>query len=91
MRMDDYAAINRMISAGLAVAMIPESSLSTDPDIDDHPDAPERLPSRRASRVPGLATNRGRRPAVIRSSPLTIPPSPRWSPLRPYGSRAQYR
>ena len=33
MRMDDYAAINRMISAGLAVAMIPESSLSTDPDI----------------------------------------------------------
>ena len=31
--MDDYAAINRMISAGLAVAMIPESSLSTDPDI----------------------------------------------------------
>ena len=34
MRMDDYAAINRMISAGLAVAMIPESSLSTDPDIE---------------------------------------------------------
>ncbi|SDR93871.1 DNA-binding transcriptional regulator, LysR family [Brevibacterium siliguriense] len=33
MRMDDYAAINRMISAGLAVAMIPESSLSTDTDI----------------------------------------------------------
>jgi DNA-binding transcriptional LysR family regulator len=33
MRMDDYAAINRMISAGLAVAMIPESSLSTDPEI----------------------------------------------------------
>ena len=33
MRMDDYAAINRMISAGLAVAMIPESSLSADPDI----------------------------------------------------------
>ncbi|WP_423058381.1 LysR family transcriptional regulator [Brevibacterium linens] len=33
MRMDDYAAINRMISAGLAVAMIPESSLSTDADI----------------------------------------------------------
>ena len=33
MRMDDYAAINRMISAGLAVAMIPESSLSPDPDI----------------------------------------------------------
>jgi DNA-binding transcriptional LysR family regulator len=34
MRMDDYAAINRMISAGLAVAMIPESSLSADPDIE---------------------------------------------------------
>src|SRR5699024_8666386 len=34
MRMDDYAAINRMISAGVAVAMIPESSLSTDPVIE---------------------------------------------------------
>ena len=34
MRMDDYAAINRMIAAGLAVAMIPESSLPSDPEID---------------------------------------------------------
>lgn len=34
MRMDDYAAINRMISAGLAVAVIPESSLSEDPRIE---------------------------------------------------------
>lgn len=34
MRMDDYAAIIRMIAAGLAVAMIPESSLPDDPDIE---------------------------------------------------------
>ncbi|WP_137826876.1 LysR family transcriptional regulator [Brevibacterium sp. 2SA] len=34
MRMDDYAAINRMIAAGLAIAMIPESSLPTDPEIE---------------------------------------------------------
>ncbi|RBP67175.1 DNA-binding transcriptional LysR family regulator [Brevibacterium sanguinis] len=33
MRMDDYAAIIRMIAAGLAVAMIPESSLPDDPSI----------------------------------------------------------
>ncbi|MGO2035820.1 MAG: LysR family transcriptional regulator [Brevibacterium sp.] len=34
MRMDDYAAIIRMIAADLAVAMIPESSLPTDPHIE---------------------------------------------------------
>ncbi|WP_309132020.1 LysR family transcriptional regulator [Brevibacterium sp.] len=34
MRMDDYAAIIRMIAAGLAVAMIPESSLPDDSAID---------------------------------------------------------
>lgn len=37
MRMDDYAAINRMISAGLAVAVIPESSLSEDSEIENIP------------------------------------------------------
>ena len=34
MRMDDYAAIIRMIAAGLAVAMIPESSLPQDQSIE---------------------------------------------------------
>ena len=34
MRMDDYAAINRMIAAGLAIAVIPESSLPADDGIE---------------------------------------------------------
>lgn len=37
MRLDDYAAIKRLIAAGLAVAMIPESSRPMDDDIEAVP------------------------------------------------------